>query len=215
MTETRSPGISFDPVPKPTPPVATEPIAPTEEEEPLRAPNVVELAAAYALALEYVEADVGQMTDEKFSELADNENALHDKLANYGAGVKINDREAEYYNSRAAILQAVVDELKHNAKMLENLGERKKARLHQVMTFFRIRNVKNSHATVFMKKNPPTVDVINERLALEALPEVYIRTTRAIDKKPLLDAIKADPKNSRWEARGVALKPDSSSLQIR
>ncbi len=213
--EPRSPGISFEPVPKPIPPVATEPIAPAEEEEPRRAPNVVELAAAYALALEYVEADVGQMTDEVFSKLADNETALHAKLAKYGVSIKIHEREAEYYSSRAAILQAVVDELKHNAKMLKNLGERKKARLHQVMAFFRIRNVKNSHATVFVRKNPPALDVASEALALEALPEVYICTTRAIDKKPLLDAIKADPKNSKWEARGVALKPDSSSLQIR
>ena len=187
---------------------------PEEREEVTRAPNAVELAATYQIGLELLDADVENMTDESFAALADNETALHAKLLGYGVAIKIHKREAESFRAQKAVLQDVIDELEHKAKMVGNQAERKRIRLHEIMKFLKLPKVKGPHATVFEQKNPPALDVLNETLALEALPEEFIRTTRAIAKSVLLDAIKADGdfSNPGW---GVALKAPSTTLRIR
>ncbi len=214
MDQNTQPAITFGPMPTPNA-AATEPTAPEEREETHRGPNVAELASAYALALEFIEADAESMTDEVFNDLAENETALHAKLANYGAAIKIHKAEAATFRALKEPLQAILAELEHKAKMVENQADRKRSRLHQVMAFFGIQKVKNSHASVFTKKNPPAVEVVNETLALSALPEDYIRTKREVLKSTLLAAIKADPESPDWEGWGVGLKPPSNSLTIR
>jgi len=193
----------------PMPMMADQP----EEREPVtRAPNLIELTQAYQIGMDMVEHDAEDMADEMFESLAGTEEALHNKLANYGVAIKIHKAEAEAFKAQAGILKSAVAELEHKAKMVENQAARKRERLHAVMKNFGIRSAKNAHATVTVKTLFPTLYIANEEIAIRELPAKFLVTTHRIDKKALLDALLDGTID---DSSVASLTTDKTTIQVR
>ena len=187
--------------------------SPEDSQETPRMPGLTEIAAAYHIGLDLVEASAEEMTDEQFDSVAESESSLHEKIGNYGVALKIHKREMEYFKAQAKIFKAMADELTQKAVMIENASDRKRIRLKEVMDHFEIRKVKGPHATVSVADLAPSVEVVSETLALETLPPKFIRTVRTIDKTPLLAALKIN--SAAFSEMGVTLKTGSTIITVR
>ena len=193
-------------------------IIPEEQREPEeipRMPGLVQIAAALQVGMDYLEASAEDMDDEQFNRLAETEGMLHEKIANYGTALKIHKRESEHFKAQAKVLKDMAAELDHKAKMIENAAERKKQRLKEVMERFAIKKVKGPHATVYLSDGSDVLKVENEALALEALPEEFIVTARAIDKKPLLAALQDKAMGLDLVGCGVSVGKGGTSINLR
>jgi len=190
-----------------------EKVGDEEREEISRMPNIEEVAIAYQIGLDILEADVEDMSDLEFDKLAQDETALHKKIGGHGVGLVIHKKEAEYFKAQAAVLTSMADGLKHKARMIENQADRKRWRLKEIMDRFGIKKIKGPHATVSITNVAPSLDVLNEAMALKALPAEFVITERRIDKGPLLKALKEpDVDGSGW---GVSLKTGVTTISVR
>lgn len=186
-----------------------------EPEEMPHMPGLVQIAAALQVGMEYLDASAEDMTMGQFEELAETENKLHEKIGNYGTALKIHRREVEHFSAQAKVLKAMAAELDHKAKMIENAADRKKQRLKEVMERFGIQKVKGPHAMVYLSDGKDVLQVENEALALEALPAEFIVTARAIDKNPLLAALKDEAVGMDLVGCGVSVGKGDKTINLR
>ena len=103
----------------------------------------------------------------------------------------------------AEVIKIEEQRLAKRRKALENKREGMKSYLEAQLKEMGVDKVQGTLISVRLQKNPPSVNVLNESL----IPEKYWKTivTKSLDKKSMLDDLKADVK-----IKGAEIKQEKS-----
>lgn len=155
--------------------------------------KLYELSESYQKVLELIEA--GEELEDTLESIVD---AFEDKVENIAKVMKSVEGEAD-------IIREEEKRLAERRRALEAQASRLKTYVEDNMKSSGIDKVKGRFFSLSLQKNPPSVEIINESL----IPTDYIKTVTSVDKKLILEAIKAGQ-----AVTGCELK-QTESLRIR
>ena len=139
--------------------------------------KITEKARELSLALE-----TGELTEELENELVINQNELQEKSVNYGFVIK-------GFESDISIIDQEIKRLQDLKKAKNNAIDRMKESVLNAMNIYGIEKVTSPTITVSIRKNPESVEIINE----EQIPSKFLKekTTVSIDKVAIKKAIQS------------------------
>jgi DNA-binding transcriptional MerR regulator len=155
--------------------------------------KLYELSESYAKVLDLIEAG-----EELGDTLESIEEAIELKVENIAKIMKTLEGEAD-------IIREEEKRLTDRRRALEAEVGRLKSYVESNMRAAKIDKVKGRLFTLAFQKNPPSVEVMDESL----IPSDYIKTVTSVDRKLILEALKAGQAVTGCEIR------QSESLRIR
>lgn len=163
--------------------------------------NLYELSTELAIIYGEIAVADGELSETLEAQLDAVSLAVKDKIQNIGKWTLNLDGRTEAIDKEIARLE-------HKKRMTENLSKRLQEYVKMCMTKADMKKLEYTTFSVAVQKNPPSVEIVNE----EAVPNTYkiIKQTIAVDKKKLLDDLKAGQK-----VEGCTLVTDKTHLRIR
>jgi Ni,Fe-hydrogenase maturation factor len=159
--------------------------------------KLYELSHSYSQLLERIES--GDHTVEDLRDTLEAiEEAIELKVENIVKMLKITDAQAE-------VLRQEEKRLADRRRAFENSSQRLKLYAEEQLKKTGIQKVKGNLFTIYLQKNPPSVEILDEGL----IPSDYIKTVASVDKKLILEALKAGEAITGCEIR------QSESLRIQ
>jgi hypothetical protein len=141
--------------------------------------KLYELSDSYSHLLEKIES--GEQTLEDLQDTLEAiEEAIELKGENIAKIVKTTDAQAE-------VIRQEEKRLAERRKAIENSSLRLKLYAEEQLKKTGIQKVKGKLFTIYLQKNPPSVEILDEGL----IPSDYIKTVASVDKKLILEAFKA------------------------